>query len=76
MAAKEQQLFGYSKETVDQLNNYFLEKPAKEAIPFLKLLGAGIGFTVTVEDKVADPEIIKEEGFDSPVFEADGGEKN
>lgn len=49
--AKEQQLFGYTKEQVNQLQAYLLDKPAKEAIPLLNIIGAGIGVTVTIQEE-------------------------
>lgn len=53
---KEQVLFGLTTEQITKLNNYFLEVKAKDAIPYLQILGSLPAINVTpVEEKVADP---------------------
>jgi hypothetical protein len=52
---KEQTFYGLTKEQVETLNNYFLEKPAKEAIPYLQIIQKLPQITVKIEEKVDDP---------------------
>ena len=53
--SKEQILFGLTKEQVKTFNDYFLEVKAREAIPYLHILGSLQAFSITALEKTSDP---------------------
>lgn len=55
--------FGLTQEQATELNNYFLEKPAKEAIPYLKIIQNLPQITVKVEDEkpAEDSDTVEDE---------------
>jgi hypothetical protein len=60
-------LFGLTKDELKKLQDYFFEKPAKEAIPFLQLLQSAKAIEVTFEKPML-PAVIENEpaGEDTP----------
>lgn len=56
MAKKEVKMFGFTKEQVDALKSYLLEKPAKESILFLQMIDRSPQLDVTFDTPEVDHE--------------------
>jgi len=59
---KETKIFyGLTKEQLDTLYEYFMNRTAKEALPYLKMLNTAVNITFDEDVKEPSPELLVDE---------------